>query len=355
MALSSIRKPPSYGREAAPQSRRTLGSSGMAPDELSRSLRYLVGVGKSGPMSMTQQLPLAMESLIGRDDRQRVTDTELTPWRRICSLQMRGRLGSGVIGTGWLVGPRTVISAGHCVYSEDFFGGWASEITVIPGRNGADEPFGSTISEDFSSTDRWVRERDPDFDIGCIHLNEPIGEAAGWFGIATIPADDLNDHLINVSGYPGDLGNGTELYTHRNRILRITEQRIYYDVDSFAGESGGPAWIVRSNSAAPTVVGIHAYGLSGTPAALGITANSAPRITSDVFEQIEAWVAEDGGRTAEDDVSAGAADTLTDEEEQELAELIRSELLTLRLELERGRRSRQSAHARTSMLARADK
>jgi glutamyl endopeptidase len=355
VTLSSIRKPPPSGLESATARRRTLGSPGIAPDEPSRSLRYLTGVGKSGPGALTQKVPMALESLIGADDRQRVTDTELTPWRRICSLQMRGRMGTGIIGTGWLVGPRTVITAGHCVYSQDFFGGWATEITVIPGRNGTHEPFGRTISEDFSSTDRWVRERDPDFDIGCIHLNEPVGETAGWFGFATLPADDLQDYLINVSGYPGDLGNGTQLYTHRNRILRVTEQRIYYDVDSYAGESGGPAWIIESDNAAPTVVGIHAYGITGTPAALGITANSAPRITSDIFEQIEAWVVDDGGRTTEDDVIAEGADSLTEEDEQELAQLIRSELLALRLELDRQRRRQRCAHVRTSMPARAGK
>src|SRR4051794_24962558 len=114
--LQSISNPPSLGQEVAPASIRTPGSSGEWPDEPSRSTRYLVGKGRSDPLELFHTVG-PYESVIGRDERQRVLDTDLTPWRKICSLQMRGALGSGVIGTGWLVGPRTVITAGHCVFS----------------------------------------------------------------------------------------------------------------------------------------------------------------------------------------------------------------------------------------------
>src|SRR5918912_3129628 len=129
--LNSVHKPSSglESFEVAPAApARTTGHSGDATSETSRALRHLVVAGKSGPIAPP------FESVIGpTDDRVRILDTELAPWRMICALRMRGPTGAGAIGTGWFIGPRTVLTAGHCVFSNHFFGGWASSIEVIPG------------------------------------------------------------------------------------------------------------------------------------------------------------------------------------------------------------------------------
>ncbi|GIE82291.1 hypothetical protein Aph02nite_82410 [Actinoplanes philippinensis] len=273
----------------------TPGSAGTASGELSRSVRFLSVKGRSGPL-----LP-PFESIIGRDERVRIVDTDLSPWRMICSLQMRGPSGSGAIGTGWLVGPRTVLTAGHCVFSTSFFGGWAATIDVIPGRNGSgpaaeSEPFGRVTSTSFSSVDRWQSNEDADYDIGCIHLAEPIGETVGWFPIGVRPAEQLEGFQVNISGYPGDRGNGTAQFHGNNRIVQVSERRLFYEVDTFGGQSGAPVWIYENDDTTrPLAVGVHAYGTGGTPATLGITANSAPRITPDVLALVTEWVAQDGG------------------------------------------------------------
>jgi V8-like Glu-specific endopeptidase len=84
-------------------------------------------------------------------------------------------------------------------------------------------------------------------------------------------------------------------YFHKNRILRVTEHRLFYDVDPFGGQSGAPVWVQPEGANEPLAVGIHAYGVGGTPANLGITANSAPRIIPEVFDQIQAWIADSTG------------------------------------------------------------
>jgi glutamyl endopeptidase len=343
----SVTKPEPTAEEGASLEvetpKRTTGSSGEAPNAPSRSVQYLIGTGKSGPLPQ-RRAPTGVETIIGpTDDRARVLDTDLTPWRMVCSLEMRGALGSGVIGTGWLVGPRTVITAGHCVFSRFFFGGWASEIAVIPGRNGSEMPFGRTISRRFSSVEAWVQGENPDSDIGCIHLDEDIGRTVGWFSTGALPAEDLRNHLINVSGYPGDRGNGMEQYHHRNRIRAVTDRRIYYDVDTFGGQSGAPAWIQDADGAPPTVVGIHAYGTTGTPTALGITANSAPRITPELLAQIEAWVEQDGGLlSSERKPQPQPPGGLSDGDKHEITALIASELQKLRAEFEHTERGPRS-------------
>lgn len=279
--------------EAVPPRKTTAGSSGPAAGEVSRAARRLLGRGKSEqPIRREFAGGGALETVIGIDDRVRIVDTDLPPWRMICSLTMQGP-GGAAIGTGWLVGPKTVLTAGHCVFSSQFFGGWAESITLIPGRDGSEEPFGQTVATRLSATDRWVESEDPDFDIGCIHLEEAIGDTVGWFAIGALPDAELSSFLINVSGYPGDRGNGRELYFHKNRILRVTDRRIFYDVDTFGGQSGAPAWIYPEGSETPLAVGIHAYGTGGTPSSFGLTANSSPRIIPEVFDLIQSWIAED--------------------------------------------------------------
>jgi glutamyl endopeptidase len=291
--LKSVANPPSSALEAVPALRSTTpGSLGSAPSEPSRSALYLLAKGKSGPLLRGRT---GLESVLGQDDRVRILDTELPPWRMICALEMRGPSGAGAIGTGWLVGPRTLLTAGHCVHSGRFFGGWASEIAVSPGRNGGTFPFDTVRSTRFASVDAWIGREDPDFDIGCVHLDQPIGERLGWFAIGALPPKELEGCLVNVSGYPVDRGDGTEQYHHRNRVLRVSERRLFYDVDTYGGQSGAPVWIHESIKAPPLVVGIHAYGTSGTPPAFHIEANSAPRIIPEVLDRIRAWVKEDGG------------------------------------------------------------
>lgn len=279
--------------EAAPRSQLLEGGPGTQSGERSRSLDLLVAKGK-GPSLISP-----LESVIGADERQRILDTHLSPWNMICALRMRGPSGGGAIGTGWLIGPRTVLTAGHCVYSSTFFGGWAARVEVIPGMNGGGggplaRPFGSVVSERLSSVDRWVEAEDADFDIGCIHLDEPIGDRLGWFSLGALAADELEGYLVNISGYPGDRGAGAEQYHSRNRILRVSERRIFYEVDTYGGQSGAPVWIHQSEDGPPIAVGIHAYGTGGTPGSWGITANSAPRIIPEVLAQLREWIDADG-------------------------------------------------------------
>jgi len=272
----------------------TPGNPGSASAEVSRSARHLVAKGRSGPISP------AFESIIGIDERVRILDTDLAPWRMICALRMRGPSGAGAIGTGWFIGPKTLLTAGHCVFSNHFFGGWASTIEVIPGLVGAGDPgvtrpFGSATSSRFSSVDLWTEKEDADFDIGCIHLDEPLGDEVGWFSVGALPPERLASALVNVSGYPGDRGGGAEQYHGRNRVMQVTDRRVFYEVDTFGGQSGAPVWIHEEEGAPPIAVGVHAYGIGGTPASLALTANSAPRIIPEVLDKLTEWVEQDGG------------------------------------------------------------
>jgi V8-like Glu-specific endopeptidase len=99
--------------------------------------------------------------------------------------------------------------------------------------------------------------------------------------------------MVNVSGYPGQPGDGTQQWWAKNRIREVTPRRIFYDADTSGGQSGAPVYIIESVGAPPTVVGIHAYGVGGTPQSIPLQVNSAPRIIPEVVEQIEIWIDQD--------------------------------------------------------------
>lgn len=277
------------------------------PPESPKSVMTTEGrsVGKTAPRSIVvgksgEPIPTGtgLLSVIGADERKRIRDTELSPFRMICSLRITAPWGE-FVGTGWFAGPRTIVTAGHCVFDRQQMGGWAKTIEVTPGRDGDEEPeLGPYIAKRFSSVDTWLESRDPDFDIGAIHLEEPAGDKAGWFGIGALSDDELTNSYINVSGYPAMPGGGRQQWWAKNRVRAVTPRRIFYDVDTSGGQSGAPVYRYEAEGGEPQVIGIHAYGIGGTPAAINLEVNSAPRMIPEVVEQIQAWIAEDAHEDA---------------------------------------------------------
>jgi glutamyl endopeptidase len=297
MDLKSVAKPADRGLESGQPKPRVVTETAEtnAPDAAKASgpsARRLV-VGRSAE-PIRPKGGITLESVIGLDERTRIVATEEAPWRMICVLAIEGPWGN-FVGTGWLVGPRTVITAGHCVYEPSQMGGWAERIVLTPGADGAEEPFGSITSTRFESTNKWLNDQDQDFDMGVIHLDQPIGDQLGWFAVASLPDNELEGYQVNVSGYPGDKG-GREQWWARNRIHGLTPRRVYYDVDTMGGQSGGPVFIIEEEGAPPKVVGIHAYGVGGNkPSTITQPVNSAPRIIPEVVDLIQGWIDNGGG------------------------------------------------------------
>ncbi len=221
----------------------------------------------------------AQEVIIGVDNRVRVFATTSYPWRAICSLKITAQDNSRWIGTGWLVAPRTVMTAGHCVYMHDH-GGWAKSIEVIPGLNDAARPYGSCSSNSLRSVNGWVNSKSRDFDYGAIILpaNCRLGDRTGYFGFGVKTDAYLRSSVLNLSGYPGDKG-GNQQWFMALRPKSVSSRVITYDIDTIGGQSGAPVWVKVGD--VRTCVGIHTNGhLSG---------NSATRIVTPVFNNIQLW------------------------------------------------------------------
>lgn len=219
------------------------------------------------------------EVIIGTDDRIRVNPTTSFPWRAICSLKITAANGKRFIGTGWLISPRTVITAGHCVYMHEE-GGWARSIEVIPGLNDAARPYGSFVGNVLRSTSGWVSSKNREFDYGAIILptNARPGTATGTFGFAVKDDAFLLSAALNLSGYPGDKG-GNQQWFMAQKAKSVTPKVIYYDIDTYGGQSGAPVWVLQNG--VRLAVGIHTNGAA--------SGNSATRIDSSVFTNLQNW------------------------------------------------------------------
>lgn len=223
--------------------------------------------------------PEFLEIVHGRDDRVRVWNTRPYPWRTICHLEITTKTGGRGTCTGSFIGPRVVLTAGHCLYLHGS-GGWARSIRVIPGRNVAHEPYGAAVGTYYISTKGWVNNRNSNYDYGVIVLpsNKKLGNTVGWMGLASLSFGSLLGLLVNSSGYPGDKPYGTQWW-NSNRIMAVTTRRIYYQIDTYGGQSGSPVW--RYKNGQRHIIGIHTTG--------GAPYNGATRIVKPVFDNLVKW------------------------------------------------------------------
>jgi V8-like Glu-specific endopeptidase len=225
----------------------------------------------------------APRAVIGPDQRVKIANTHQYPWRAIASLLITAQDGTRYIGTAWFVSPRLLLTAGHNVYMHDE-GGWAKSIQVIPGRNGANRPYGAVTISTYRSTVGWTRDKKSGYDYGALLLPaaSPLGATVGWFGYEARGDADLRGMTVNVAGYPGDKG-GSTMWWMADAIGNVRPLSINYALDTYGGQSGAPAFMYLPDRGR-IGVGVHTYGAP--------TGNSATRITNAVLRNVNAWKAE---------------------------------------------------------------
>jgi V8-like Glu-specific endopeptidase len=226
--------------------------------------------------------PALAETVHGPDDRVQIADTAAYPWRANASLLIVARDNSTWIGTGWFIGRRTLVTAGHCVYIKNSGvpgrDGWVKSIDVMPGRNGDVLPYGSVKSTSFRSVTGWTANGDQSYDYGAILIPTDLGSQTGWFGYGVYGDQDLSSVVANVSGYPGDKPFGTQWYD-RHAVAAVDAHKVYYDIDTMGGQSG--AAVLRIKDGKRVAIAVHAYG--------GGVTNSGTRIVRSIYDNLTAW------------------------------------------------------------------
>ena len=232
---------------------------------------------------------VTISSIIGVDDRVQVTDTAEYPWRAIAYLELYGELGSLGSCTGTFIGPDVVLTAAHCLYDYDS-SSWTEHIAVVPGKNGAYEPYGYELGLQWLVPTGWTTSGDPLYDWGIVGMaDSAMGNTVGWFTIANLTTSTLArpDFTPAIVGYPGDKPDGTMWFGAKTSFLSVGPDELTYEIDTTPGQSGSA--IFSANTSAwflGYIVGIHAYS---TP-----VANSGQRIDADIMNALLSWCADIG-------------------------------------------------------------
>ncbi len=201
----------------------------------------------------------SVNKIIGTDDRYVVPITSYTssPYKMVCRIEVslpnaNGGYSSGH-GTGFMVGPSTVLTACHVVRNEY---GFTRSISVQPAAHhvsGISQliyPYGVNTNFNTITTGLYYTTNNVDDDWALIDLNSSPGSSTGYFSVSSTTYNNMSVTLYGYHGdYYGEMG-----YSYGS-ISDLATSQFRHNCDSQAGSSGGP--IVNSSN---KVVGIHHGG-----------------------------------------------------------------------------------------------
>lgn len=212
------------------------------------------------------------EGIIDVDERKIVKNYKLSPYKPIILLNMDFK-GKTYVGTGSIVAPDTILTAAHNIYNSSL-GGWATKVTAYAGANEQKATIGKAIADKKYVLPEWINSKSSKHDLAIVKLKTPLGLQTGSFGITTRMT--LNEK-IQSAGYPADKGSWT-LYKGEGLLKNITDTNIYYNIDTYGGQSGSPVWNYQNK-----IIGVHAYGSNPF--------NFGTKITNNNLLLIKKWAA----------------------------------------------------------------
>ena len=184
------------------------------------------------------------------------------------------------IGTGWMAWNGCIVTAGHVVHDPIRLDGTASRVHVWPGYDHRLASNPAIVSHQIHVHPRYLDDTDGRFDIAVLvpdvdlpqvpRLNPPP------------PGDVRTDTAVEVAGFPLDQG-GFHMYTATGRMLRTAEGRLFYDTDTWGGQSGAPALVTLDGK--PAVAAVHVDGMRAGNAQ---QANQGVLLT----EELIAWISD---------------------------------------------------------------
>ncbi|KAF4950454.1 hypothetical protein FSARC_13190 [Fusarium sarcochroum] len=225
------------------------------------------------------------ESIIGEDQRALVDFSDLQEggkYRSIVKIQARFD-GKGkpvwMMGTGWLIRPDLLVTAGHVVYDWGRRYGAASQIRCYIGYNGRASVKTAQVQARYGinvvTTEEWIQApNNRPLDVAFIQVDRAFTGNLRTFNYVNTPVTG-HKTLLGVVGYPGDKSlrdtetgdeeQGAQMYEEYAKndydIEASSRHMVEYQISTFGGQSGAP--ILRKANGQLVSIGTHCYGGGG--------------------------------------------------------------------------------------------
>ncbi len=156
--------------------------------------------------------------------------------------------GAWKMGTGWLIRPDVLVTAGHCSYDWGHKLGRATEVKAYIGYNGKDSTNESSVQfrsvKRIVTTEGWVKVKgQKSFDVSFMQVETP------FTGITPVHFEETPSQgslVLGVVGYPGDKKDkhgqpGAQMYEmfHQTEFNLATQAdtMLEYRIDTYGGET----------------------------------------------------------------------------------------------------------------------
>jgi V8-like Glu-specific endopeptidase len=219
------------------------------------------------------------------DSLSRVASPGAYPWSAHLQLDLIGPNGARKVGTGWVIGDKTILTAGHCVHDS----GWMREIHVSLGgsQSGLPQRLPATY---WNTTTEWINgatalQREAG-DMGVVRVAESLAPFTAPLRYACYDSARLRDIqarrlAVSVAGFPVDPWGS--FLVDAGVLTGVSGDFLLYDVETFKGQSGAPL-LFWDEDGQPTVIGIHHWNVA-------LNRNRAVRLSEPAAALLLNWTA----------------------------------------------------------------